>query len=179
LYQPLIPFFICFKNFDARKSIIVIVVAFQFLFFWVFKLKDRYTFLNFPSEAILYNDITSHIKSKAELNNCDKKNILVWGWNSRYYVYGDFIPVIRDFVNVHLFTHKGYLENYYLHSFISDIQRNKLKRILVIDDLQRQKRFKLFKFPQFIYHYKLSKYFRQITMTEHTDNYDMYVIELF
>ena len=179
LYQPLIPLFICLKNFELRKNIFLSILAFQFLYFWVFKLKDKSTLLYAAGEQDLYTKITSDIKSKAELNNCDDKNILVWGWNSRYYVYGRFLPVTRDFVNVHLFIHEDFLERYYLHSFISDVQRNNNKKILVIDDLQRQKRFKLYKFPEFIDHYNLSKHFNKLTMVEHNDQYDTYVMELF
>ena len=180
LYQPLIPLFICFKNFEIRKSIILIILVLQFLFYWYFRKNDVNLFLYAgTSEKILYSKITDDIKLKAELNNCDKKYILEWGWNNRYYVYGNFIPVSRDFVNVHLFTHEGYLQNYYIHSFISDIERKNLKRILVIDDLQRLKRFKLYTFPEFIQRYGLSKYFRSLTILDHNDIYNTYVIELF
>ncbi len=176
----MIPLFICFKKFEVRKSTVLTTLAFQFLFFWIFKLKDQSLFFYaYSSEKNSYDKITSDIKLKAELNNCDKKNILVWGWNSPYYVYGKFIPVTRDFVNVHLFTHQGYLEDYYLHSFISDIQKNKHKKILVIDDLQKRKRWKKYKFSEFINHYNLSKYFRSMKMIEHNDQYDTYVIESF
>ncbi len=180
LYQPLIPLFICFRNFQVKKTIIAVILVSQFLFYWVFRVKDRSLyFYDYASEKLVYDKITSDIKSKIELYNCDPKNILVWGWNSPYYVYGKFIPVTRDFVNVHLFVHEGFLEKYYLNSFISDIQKNKHKRILVVDDLEQRKRWKKYNFPEFINHYDLSKNFRSITKIEHNDQYDTYVIELF
>ncbi len=180
LYQPLIFLFICFKNLEVRKSILVITFACQFLFFWIFKIKDKSLVLNdSKTEKLFYSKITKDIQSKTEITNCDTKNILVWGWNSPYYVYGNFIPVTQDFVNVHLFTHKGYLEDYYLSSFISDLQRNKHKKILVIDDLQKRKKWKLYRFSEFIHHYNLSKYFKRLTMIEHNEKYDTYVIEVF
>ncbi len=179
LYQPLITLFICFKYFEVRKSIVITIITLQFLFFWFFRIKDKSLFLNEVAyEKAIYSNAISDIRSKIEVNNCDKKNILVWGWNSPYYVYGKFIPVIRDFVNVHLFTHEGYLEKYYLQSFVLDIQKNKHKKILVIDDLQKRKRWKKYKFSEFIHHYNLSKYFGKITMIEHSEQYDIYVLEL-
>jgi hypothetical protein len=180
LYQPLISLFLSFKYFDVRKSKVIAVLALQFLFFWTFNIKNKSLFLNEVAyEKTLYNNIVSDIKSKIDLYDCDRKNILVWGWNSPYYVYGNFLPVTRDYVNVHLFTHEGYLEKYYLHSFVSDIQKNKQKKILVIDDLQKRKRWKKFKFSEFIHHYNLFKFFKAITLTEHNEQYDTYVLELF
>jgi hypothetical protein len=180
LFQPSIIFFLCLKEFHVKKIFIPLAILFQFLYLWFFRWEDKSMFIPYlTSEHTSYKKITSDITIKAELNNCDSNNILVWGWNSRYYVYGDFLPVIRDFVNVHLFIHEDFLERYYLHSFIADLQRNNTKRILVIDDLQRQKRFKLFKFPEFIDHYNLNKNFHEITMVEHNDQYDTYVLELF
>jgi len=179
LYQPLIPLFIIYKNFEVRKATFFIILSFQFLFFWMLKRKDTDLFLyDFATEKILYSKIIPDINLAAGLHNCDNNHIMVWGWNTRYYVYSNFLPVVREVVNIHLFTHTGYLENYYLHSFITDLQQSKLKKILVIDDLLTHTRFKLYKFPEFIYHYNLNKYFREITWVEHNDGYDTYVIEL-
>ncbi|MEO7293192.1 MAG: hypothetical protein ABIW34_08825 [Ginsengibacter sp.] len=179
LYQPLIPLLIIYKNFEVRKAIFYSILAFQFLFLWVLKSKNTALFLDDPAfDKHLYSKLIPEINSAAGLYNCDNKYIMVWGWNTRYYVYGNFLPVVREVVNIHLFTHTGYLENYYLNSFITDLQQSGLKKILVIDDLLKQTRFKLYKFSEFIYHYHLNIYFRQITKVGHNDNYDTYVIEL-
>jgi hypothetical protein len=64
------------------------------------------------------------IDKLVDSTGANKNNIVIWGWNNRYFVHSNYISASRDFDVYHLIVHDGELGAYYRKCFFEDLAKS-------------------------------------------------------